>query len=118
MPPSATARRTQLHGQREGGQLVPVATMRGHSGVNTWRLAVHEFDSRRGAGGSSCDELNSAAATEKRREERGRDRRGLTLMATGGNDGTCKLWDLEFEGACETRHRWEKRWGVKPGVAR
>eukprot|EP00903_Cladosiphon_okamuranus_P013793 g12836.t3 len=89
------------HGRQEGGQLVPVATMRGHSGVNTWRLALHEFD--------FCDGASSADAPETRREERDSDRWGLTLMATGGNDGTCKLWDLGFEWACDRRQRWGKR---------
>lgn len=106
--PSATTEKPHLHDRREGGQLIPVATMRGHSGVNTWRLAVHEFDSR--SSSSSSDELSTADATDSKREEQESGWRGLTLMATGGNDGTCKFWDLEFEGACERRHRWEKRW--------
>ena len=112
MRPPATAQKPQFHNRREGGLLVPVATMQGHSGVNTWRLAVHEFDSRRGGNRtstSSCDEHGSVAATESGRKERDKDWRGLTLLATGGNDGACKLWDLGFAGACERRQRLEKR---------
>lgn len=98
-PISVTPPQARLHGRGEGGQLVPVANMRGHSGVNTWRLAVHEFESRSGGCGSSSSSSSSD------------DRRVLTLLATGGNDGTCKLWDLEFEGACERRQR--QLWGQR-----
>eukprot|EP00752_Nemacystus_decipiens_P003736 g3442.t1 len=119
--PSATAQNAQLHGRRDGGQLVPVATMRGHSGINTWRLAVYEFGSRNAGVSSVCDEHSFAAAIESRREERGNDRRWFTLMATGGNDGTCKLWDLDFERTCERRQPWEKRrsgalWGQTESI--
>lgn len=35
--------------------------------------------------------------------------RALTLLATGGNDAACKLWDLGFEASCE---EGGARWGV------
>lgn len=117
--PSVTAREPQLHDGSEGRQLVPAVIMRGHSGGNAWRLAVHEFSSRGGSsgGGSSSNsssggssDKQSSAATGSRHGEQEIDRPELTLMATGGNDGTCKLWDLEFEGGCERRQLRGKRW--------
>lgn len=84
-----------------GGQLVPAAIMRGHSGAHVWRLAVHEFDPRpvdvNSRSGGSCGAPTGGGTCSE--ESPGR---GLVLMATGGNDGASKLWDLEFEAACES----------------
>lgn len=107
--PAATAPpEPRFNGQREGGQLVPAAFMRGHSGASVWRLAVQEFASR-SSSSSSSSIRGSFAAGDSTREERGKNWRGLTLMATGGNDGTCKLWDLGFEATFERRQLWGER---------
>lgn len=76
-----------------GGQLFPQAIMRGHDGSNVWRLAVHTLDHGRDVEGGRVS--RGACA----------DVSGLTLVATGGNDGAVKLWDLAFEAACQTRRR-------------
>ncbi|CAN0298303.1 unnamed protein product, partial [Laminaria digitata] len=90
-----------------GGQLVPAAIMRGHSGAHVWRLAVHELDpcplhhdDRFGGScefdprsidnvsrsGGSCRAPSDAGIIAERSPGR-----GLVLMATGGNDGASKL---------------------------
>lgn len=61
---------------------------------------MHEFAPRCS---SSSSIRQNFAAGDSTHEERGNDWWGLTLMATGGNDGVCKLWDLEFERTFERR---------------
>ena len=105
---AATPALTTLRQRRPGQQqLVPVATLRGHSGASVWRLAVHDFPPHSAAisdfgGGSSA----GAIAGRGSGHESGR---ALTLLATGGNDAACKLWDLGFEASCE---KGGIRWGV------
>ena len=93
---SVSPPRGQPVSRNEGGQLVQAAVMRGHSGANVWRLATHEF-------------APSSSSSDMTHQDEEGNWLGLTLLATGGNDGTCKLWDLDLEGACERRQRsrWE-----------
>lgn len=91
--------------------MIPAAIMRGHSGSNVWRLAVHEFVSqspignsttckssaRFGHGGESDGKVDSVS----RRSCEGTE--CYVIMATGGNDGASKLWDLGFEATCERK---------------
>lgn len=109
---SATSPEPRLDGQREGAQLVPVAFLRGHSGASVWRLTVHEFAPlcSRGSSSSSNSIRQGFAAGDSTHEERRSDWRGLTLMATGGNDGVCKLWDLGFEATFERRQLLGERY--------
>ena len=100
-----------------GGQLLPAAIMRGYGGAHVWRLAVHEFDpcsiddDRRNSG-SCCAPAGCGTIAERS------PGRGLVLMATGGNDGASKLWDLEFEAACESGNGQASRWEAKLGTSR
>lgn len=100
-----------------GGQLVPAAIMRGHSGTHVWRLAVHEFDpcsiDHEGRSSGSCGAPKDGGAIAE-----GSPGRGLVLMATGGNDGAAKLWDLDFEAACETGNVRKSRWEALTGSPR
>lgn len=92
----------------QGGQLVPIAIMRGHGGSHVWRVAAHYFPPR-----GDRSERGNPRQKSYRGERWGNDVaggtwdgiRGLALLATGGNDGAIKLWDLDFEAACQTRER-------------
>lgn len=82
-------------GAKERLLLTPKATLRGHSGSHVWRLALHHEGTRtveKGLCGDGCREGGSR-----------RNAGGMVLLATGGNDGGCKLWDLAFESAREQR---------------
>ncbi|CAM9184864.1 unnamed protein product [Scytosiphon promiscuus] len=104
--------------KRGGGQLVPAAVLRGHSGASVWRLAVHEDASRSTA--TASNEEGSWTPLGKSGTNRARDDAppGLALMATGGNDGACKLWDVGFEAACERRQpsKMSTLWGQTAAV--
>ena len=106
--PAATAAPKVSGGH--GRQLVPAAIMRGHSGAHVWRLAVHEFGpcSIDHDGSDICGTPTGGGGIAERGPVR-----GLVLMATGGNDGAAKLWDLEFEAACESANGRESRWEVR-----
>lgn len=108
--PAATAAPKASGGH--GRQLVPSAIMRGHSGAHVWRLAVHEFgpcsvDHDDRSSGICGTPIGSRAIAERG------PGRGLVVMATGGNDGAAKLWDLEFEATCESGNGRESRWEVR-----
>lgn len=88
---------------------MPAALMRGHSGAGVWRLAVHELASRPTAAISEEKYCRVALGESEIGRPRQDSTLGLALMATGGNDGACKLWDLGFEAACERRQPSDTR---------
>lgn len=94
-----TSTEAQAHHDHER-HLVPVTTLRAHSRSHVWRLAVHE----------STRSLQESKSSKTARNMNGKvnlegqsKNQGLVLLATGGNDGGIKLWDLGFEAGHERR---------------
>ncbi|CAM9807927.1 unnamed protein product, partial [Hapterophycus canaliculatus] len=102
---AAPAPRPPPDSNSRGRQLVPAAVLRGHSGASVWRLAVHECTSGPTATVGTAEGCSRTALGGSEVVPAGNDATtpGLALVATGGNDGACKLWDLGFEAACERR---------------
>lgn len=98
---------------QHGRYMVPAAIMRGHSGSHVWRLNVHDFtpdstDAKHEGSDNVCAGRDGGVSAAKKK------RRAMVLMATGGNDGALKIWDLRFEAACERRPPWQSRFGSGP----